>query len=138
MTEDEPLILPAASRSKRLSLIAILVLIAITLAMVVVGYAVIEVANDRDGWRTVALDLRHQLSDQSDELVCRAQANLDTDRAAAEMQIVIGEGLAAVARNEDLTTYLADLDVAVQNLRDALALRQTSLGTCADKGAPSP
>lgn len=131
------LTLPAIRPSRRISVIIGLILSTVILAMGVAGYSVYTVGQDRNGWREVArtvtaqnTELREQNTVQAATLACRSQSNLDTDKASAELQIVIGRGLAAVARDEPLAGYLDDLNTAIANLRKALDIRQVALSTC--------
>lgn len=134
ISSDEAIMLPSAHRSRRVTTILVMVLLAIILSLGVVTYAVFTVSQDRNGWRDVAddfkrqnIELQSQLSDQTAELACRSRANFQTVKATAEVIKIISALVDASGQQQQTDEIRTQLGPANAALDAAIAAQDAAI-----------
>lgn len=150
ISSDEAIMLPSAHRSRRVTTILVMVLLAIILSLGGVTYAGFTVSQDRNGWRDVAdnfkrqnMQLQAQLTDQTAELACRSRANFQTVKATAEVIKVISQLVDASGLHlptDQIRTQLgpanAALDAAIAAQDAAIPDSSNAESACTPGGNP--
>lgn len=140
--------LPPRRPSKRLTWVAALILVTLVGALMITGYSVYSVGQDRNGWREVAHDvqlqndeLRAEVAAGNTELACRSRANFNTVKATAEVIKVISKLVDASGQKlsiDDIRTQLgpaiAALDAAITAQDAAIPDSPDSPSTCTSPG----